>query len=67
MLTGELCWAPTRFSLAKILVLVDTAGAGGMAPPTSTRISAWLKRAQEREYVGVRTEVEDRRCGYKPA
>ena len=34
---------PTRFSLAKILVL---AGAGGMAPPSITRISARLKRAQ---------------------
>ena len=37
---------PTRFSLAEILVLAGTAGAGGMAPPTSTRISAWLKRVQ---------------------
>ena len=40
--TGELCsW--TRFSLEEILVLAGTTGAGGMAPPTSTRISARLK------------------------
>ena len=38
---------PTRFSLAEILVLAGTAGAGGMAPPASTRISARLKRDQE--------------------
>ena len=42
MLTGELC-----FSLAGILVLAGTADAGGMAPPTSTSISAKLKRVQE--------------------
>ena len=28
-----------RFSLAEILVLAGTASTGGMAPPTSTRIS----------------------------
>ena len=39
--TGELC-------LAEILVLAGTAGAGGMASPTSTRISARLKCVQER-------------------
>ena len=40
--TRGLCsW--TRFSLAAILVLVGTAGAGRMAQPTSTRISARLK------------------------
>ena len=37
---------PTRFSLAEILVMAVTAGAGGMAPPTSTRISDRLKRVQ---------------------
>ena len=42
---GKLC-ARTRFSLAEILVLAGTTGAGGMAPPTSTKISARLKRAQ---------------------
>ena len=43
ILTGELCsW--TRFSLAEILVLSGTAGAGVMAPPISTRISVRLKR-----------------------
>ena len=46
MLTGEPCWGPTRFSLAEILVLAGTAGAGGMAPPTSTRISARMKSGQ---------------------
>ena len=35
MLTAELCWAPTRFSLAEILVLAGTAGAGGIVLPTS--------------------------------
>ena len=34
---------PTRFDLADILVLAGTAGAGGMAVITSTRISARLK------------------------
>ena len=29
----------TRFSLAEILVLAGAAGAGGMAPPASTRIA----------------------------
>ena len=38
---------PTRFSLAVILVLAGTAGAGGMAPPTSTGISDRMKRVQE--------------------
>ena len=38
---------PTHFSLAEILVLAGTASAGRMAPPASTRISAWLKRIQE--------------------
>ena len=33
-------------SLAEMLVLVATAGAGRMAPPTSTRIPAMLKRVQ---------------------
>ena len=43
---GERCpWA--AFSHAEILVLAAAAGAGGMAPPTSTRISARLKRVQE--------------------
>ena len=40
--TGELCsW--TYFTLAEILVLAGNAGAGGMAPPASTRISARLR------------------------
>ena len=42
--TGELCWAPTRFSQAEILVL-----AGGVispAVPFCTRISARLKRVR---------------------
>ena len=44
---GEPCWAPTRFSLADIPVLADTAGAGGMAPPTITGISARMSCVQE--------------------
>ena len=44
--TGELCPCP-RFSLAEILVLVGTAGASGMTPPSSTRISARMKCVQE--------------------
>ena len=43
--TGELC-SPTRFSLAETLALAGTTGAGRMAPPTRTRISAKLKRVQ---------------------
>ena len=39
---GELS-SPTFFSLAEILVLDGIAGAGRMAPPTSTRISARLE------------------------
>ena len=38
---------PTLFSLAEILVLAGTAGAGGMPPPTSARISARLKCVHE--------------------
>ena len=34
----------TQFSLADIIALAGTAGAGIMAPPTSTRITARLKR-----------------------
>ena len=45
MFTGELC-SCTRSSLAEILVLDGTAGADKMAPPTSTRIFARLKRVQ---------------------
>ena len=37
---------PARFSLAEILVLTGTAGAGGMAPPTSTMISTRMKCVQ---------------------
>ena len=37
---------PTHFSLAEILVLDGTTGAGGMAPPASTRISATMKCVQ---------------------
>ena len=37
---------PNTFSLPEILVLAGTADADGMAPPTSTRISARLKRVQ---------------------
>ena len=44
--TGKLVF-PIGLSLAEILVLVCTAGAGGMAPPASTRISARMKRVQE--------------------
>ena len=46
MFAGELC-SRTRFSLAEILVLAGSAGAGGMAPPASTRISARLQRFLE--------------------
>ena len=42
VLTGE----PTCFILAETLVLAGTAGVSGMAPPTSTRISARLKFVQ---------------------
>ena len=42
MFTGEL----RSFSLAEILVLAGTAGAGGMAPPASTMISASMKCVQ---------------------
>ena len=45
-ITDELYSRP-RFILAGILVLADTAGAGGMAPPASTRIPARLKCVQE--------------------
>ena len=34
-------------ALARVLVLVGTAGAGGMIPPTSTRISDRIKRVHE--------------------
>ena len=47
MFTRETCLR-TYFSLAEILVLAGTADAGGMAPPTSTRMSARLKCVQER-------------------
>ena len=53
MLTYELC-SLTRFSLADILLLVGTAGAGGMATPTSTRIckdEMFLETCFTREYV----------------
>ena len=36
----------TRFSLAEILVLAGTAGAGRIVPPASTRISARMKWVQ---------------------
>ena len=36
----------THFSIAEALVLAGPAGAGGTAPPTSTRIAARLKRDQ---------------------
>ena len=45
ILAGELCSQHLGFSLAGILVLAGTAGAGRMAPPNSTRISAWMKCA----------------------
>ena len=51
--------SPTRFSLAEVLVLTGTAAADGIAPPTSTRISARLERVQRhfsREN-GGRTQV----------
>ena len=41
------CVPEPCFSLADILVLAGTAGAGRMVPPTSTRIFARLQRAQE--------------------
>ena len=46
MFTAEVCpW--TRFSLADILVLAGTPGAGTMTPPTSTRVcSGHLKCVQ---------------------
>ena len=45
MFTRELCsW--THFSLAEILVLACTTGAGGRAPPASTRIYARMKCVQ---------------------
>ena len=44
--TCELCsW--THYSLEDIVVLTGTTGAGRMAPPTSTRISARLKCVQQ--------------------
>ena len=46
MFTGELC-SRKRCSLAEILVLAGSAGAGGMAPPASTRFSARLERVQD--------------------
>ena len=45
--THDIGWASV--SLAEILVLAGTTGAGGMATPTSTRISARLKRVQEQK------------------
>ena len=45
MLKGELR-SRTRFGPAETLVLAGTAGAGGIAPPASTRISARTKRVQ---------------------
>ena len=42
--TGETCL--THFSLAEILVLAGITSAGGMVPPTSTRISARMKCGQ---------------------
>ena len=49
---------PSLFSLAEILVLADTVGAGRMAPPTSTRISAGMKCVQEHNSpVNVRDTV----------
>ena len=38
--------ACTRFSIAEILVLAGTAGASGMVPPTSARMSARMNRVQ---------------------
>ena len=38
--------SPPYSSLAEILVLAGTAGAGRMAPPTSTRISARMNRVK---------------------
>ena len=43
--TRESC-SCTRFSLAEILVLAGTSGAGGKAPLASTRISARLQYVQ---------------------
>ena len=34
-------YVPTRFSLAEILVLAGSTGAGRMAPPASTRMLGW--------------------------
>ena len=45
MVTGGLC-SQTCFSQEDILVLAGTAGAGGMAPPTSNGISAGMKYVQ---------------------
>ena len=43
-------WVPEHLgfslSVAEILVLAGTAGAGGMAPQTITRVSARLKHVQ---------------------
>ena len=60
--TRELCsW--TRFSLAEILVVAGTAGAGGMAPPTSTRISARMKGFQGHSSpVNIHTTRGKARC-----
>ena len=49
---GELC-SRSRFSLAEILVLVGTVGAGRTAPPASTRISARLKHVQDSSRVNA--------------
>ena len=38
--------SPTRYSPAEFQVLAGSTGAGGMAPPASTMISARMKRVQ---------------------
>ena len=54
-LPGELR-SPTHSNLAEILELDGTAGAGGMAPPTSTRIYARLKRGGDLDSFTVATQ-----------
>ena len=61
---------PTRFSVAEILVLAGTAGAGGMAPPAITSIFARLKCVQGHVLpvniqgeLGVAGGATGRRCG----
>ena len=65
---GLTIFRDTRFP-ADTLVLAGTAGAGGIAPPTSTRTSATLERVQEHSSpVNMGDPSQDRtpRCYVRP-